>query len=123
MGHKRVRANSPLRFSLGRRQRTRFDFRPGGLGKTEALSFHGLPLAKPEGLRPGGRKQAVTNRGVQQSPSVLPYTFGVPVSGGEGFRRTVIESDSLCPDGTLQGGRVALTIKAMRNRAGRNKCS
>lgn len=95
---------------------------PKGL-KTSTLSFHGLPLTQPEGLRPGGRKQAVTNRGVQRLPSVLPYTFGAPVSGGEGFRRTVIESDSLCPDGTLQGGRVALTIKALRNRAERNKCS
>ena len=65
----------------------------------------------------------MTNRGVKRSPSVLPYTFGVPVSGGEGFRRTVIESDSLCPDGTLQGGRVALTIKASRNRAERSKGS
>ena len=35
----------------------------------------------------------------------------------------MIESDSLCPDGTLQGGRVALTIKALRNKAERNKCS
>jgi hypothetical protein len=59
----------------------------------------------------------VTNRGVQRSPSVLPYTFGAPVSGGEGFRRTVIESDSLCPDGTLQGGGVALTIEAIRKQS------
>jgi hypothetical protein len=39
MGKKRVRANSPIRVLLGRQQRTRFDFRPGGLGENRSVEF------------------------------------------------------------------------------------
>jgi hypothetical protein len=90
LGNKRVRANSPIRFSLGRRQRTRFDFRPGGLGKAEALSFHGLPLAKPEGLRQDGRMREGARGGKRVRASILQCVFGAPVSGGGNALRMAV---------------------------------
>ena len=100
LGNKRVRESSPFLFrSAGTKLATAIR-EPEGLENIH-VEFPRFPFTQPEGLRSGGRKQAVTNRGVKRSPSVLPYTFGAPVSGGEGFRRTVIESDSFTQPGPL----------------------
>jgi len=56
------------------------DCRPGGLGKIEALSFHGLPLTQTEGLRQGGRKQTATTG--EQTTQTICTGRGPSIRGG-----------------------------------------
>ena len=62
LGNKGVRANSPIRILLGRQQRTRFDFRPGGLGENRSVEFP-RSSAYADGGK-GGRKRP-ERRGTQ----------------------------------------------------------
>ena len=100
LGNRRVRKLAVNGFGRTAQSLRLPSVNPKGL-KTFTLSFTVSAYAAGGLQRPGGRKQAVTNRDVQRSPSVLPYTFGAPVSGGEGLRRTVIKSDSFTQPGPL----------------------